>query len=148
MAPGLSSTSGGSTSSTASVAYVTADGTAVAGAGFCQPRNSGDEGRASCSRLGAATTDGGPPLDPADVVFVGDRPVDDISGAQAFGMRTILIGGSLRSGGVPDQAVAWAVDAVGMFVAASAVEDAITAELAAEGRDPGGDSRRRGLPRQ
>ncbi|MDT7553737.1 MAG: hypothetical protein QOI16_2273 [Pseudonocardiales bacterium] len=43
----------------------------------------------------------------------------------------------LRSGGVPDQAVAWAVDAVGMFVAASAVEDAITAELAAEGRDPG-----------
>jgi putative hydrolase of the HAD superfamily len=53
----------------------------------------------------AATTDGGPPLDPADVVFVGDRPLDDISGAQAFGMRTILIGGSLRSGGVPDHPV-------------------------------------------
>ncbi len=43
----------------------------------------------------------------------------------------------LRIGGVPDQAVAWAVDVVGMYVSASAVEDAITADLAAAGRDPG-----------
>jgi AcrR family transcriptional regulator len=43
----------------------------------------------------------------------------------------------LRAGGVPDQAIAWAVDVVGMFVASSAVEDAVTAELAAAGRDPG-----------
>lgn len=42
----------------------------------------------------------------------------------------------LRAGGVPDQAVAWAVDVVGMFVGASAVEDAVTADLAAAGRDP------------
>jgi len=42
----------------------------------------------------------------------------------------------LRSGGVPDQAVAWAVDVVGMFVTANAVEDAVTADLARQGRDP------------
>ena len=42
----------------------------------------------------------------------------------------------LRSGGVPDQAVAWAVDVVGMFVSANAVEDAVTADLARAGRDP------------
>jgi len=42
----------------------------------------------------------------------------------------------LRSGGVPDQAVAWAVDVVGMFVTANAVEDAVTADLARKGRDP------------
>ena len=42
----------------------------------------------------------------------------------------------LRAGGVPDQAVAWAVDVVGMFVTAEAVEDAVTARLAREGRDP------------
>ncbi|PPK69594.1 HAD family hydrolase [Actinokineospora auranticolor] len=29
--------------------------------------------------------------DPADCVYVGDRPYDDISGAQAVGMRTIFI---------------------------------------------------------
>lgn len=42
----------------------------------------------------------------------------------------------LRLGGVPDQAVAWAVDVVGMYVTASAVEDAVTAELSRAGRDP------------
>ncbi len=42
----------------------------------------------------------------------------------------------LRAGGVPDQAVAWAVDVVGMFVTANAVEDAVTADLARQGRDP------------
>jgi AcrR family transcriptional regulator len=42
----------------------------------------------------------------------------------------------LRAGGVPDQAVAWAVDVVGMFVSAEAVEDAVSADLAREGRDP------------
>jgi AcrR family transcriptional regulator len=42
----------------------------------------------------------------------------------------------LRSGGVPDQAVAWAVDVVGMFVSAEAVEDAVSADLARAGRDP------------
>jgi len=42
----------------------------------------------------------------------------------------------LRAGGVPDQAVAWALDVVGMFVTAEAVEDAVTARLAREGRDP------------
>ena len=42
----------------------------------------------------------------------------------------------LRMGGVPDQAVAWAVDVVGMYVTANAVEDAVTADLARQGRDP------------
>ena len=42
----------------------------------------------------------------------------------------------LRAGGVPDQAVAWAVDVVGMYVTANAVEDAVTADLARAGRDP------------
>ena len=42
----------------------------------------------------------------------------------------------LRSGGVPDQAVAWAVDVVGKFDTANAVEDAVTADLARKGRDP------------
>jgi AcrR family transcriptional regulator len=42
----------------------------------------------------------------------------------------------LRAGGVPDQAVAWAVDVIGMFVTANAVEDTVTADLAREGRDP------------
>ena len=42
----------------------------------------------------------------------------------------------LRAGRVPDQAVAWAVDVVGMFVTANAVEDAVTADLARQGRDP------------
>lgn len=50
-----------------------------------------------------AASDGGPPLEPAEVVFVGDRPVDDISGARALGMRTILIEGS--KGRVPDHPV-------------------------------------------
>ena len=34
------------------------------------------------------------------------------------------------------QAVAWAVDVVGMFVSAEAVEDAVSADLARAGRDP------------
>ncbi len=42
----------------------------------------------------------------------------------------------LRAGGVPDQAVAWAIDVVGMYVTANAVEDAVAADLAREGRDP------------
>lgn len=42
----------------------------------------------------------------------------------------------LRMGGVPDQAVAWAVDVIGMYVSAAAVEDAVTAELGRRGRDP------------
>jgi len=42
----------------------------------------------------------------------------------------------LRAGGVPDQAVAWAIDVVGMFVTANAVEDSVTADLARAGRDP------------
>lgn len=42
----------------------------------------------------------------------------------------------MRVGGVPDQAVAWAVDVIGMYVSATAVEDAVTADLAREGRDP------------
>ena len=42
----------------------------------------------------------------------------------------------LRGGGVPDQAVAWAVDVVGLFVAANAVEDAVVAEMHRHGRDP------------
>jgi AcrR family transcriptional regulator len=41
----------------------------------------------------------------------------------------------LRMGGVPDQAVAWAVDVVGLFVTASAVEGAMEARRR-EGRDP------------
>ncbi len=42
----------------------------------------------------------GPPLEPEEVVFVGDRPIDDISGAQAVGMRTVLLPGSRNA--VPD----------------------------------------------
>ncbi len=42
----------------------------------------------------------------------------------------------MRLGGVPDQAVAWAVDVIGMYVTAGAVEDAVTADLARAGRDP------------
>jgi AcrR family transcriptional regulator len=43
----------------------------------------------------------------------------------------------LRMGGVPDQAVAWAVDVVGLYVSASAVEGAIVEDRkAGEGQDP------------
>jgi putative hydrolase of the HAD superfamily len=53
-----------------------------------------------------ATAADGEPLRPEQVVFVGDRPLDDISGAQAFGMRTVLLPGSLRASTVnPDNAV-------------------------------------------
>ncbi|HSP37497.1 MAG TPA: HAD family hydrolase [Frankiaceae bacterium] len=44
--------------------------------------------------LTAVSPAGGLLLDPAEVVFVGDRPLDDISGAAAVGMRTILIANS------------------------------------------------------
>lgn len=42
----------------------------------------------------------------------------------------------LRLGGVPDQAVAWAVDVVGMYVAANAIEGAINVQQQRGGRDP------------
>lgn len=42
----------------------------------------------------------------------------------------------LRAGGVPDQAVAWAIDVVGMYVAANAIEGALDAERQRAGRDP------------
>jgi AcrR family transcriptional regulator len=42
----------------------------------------------------------------------------------------------LRAGGVPDQAVAWAVDVVGTFVAATAIEGAEHANLQRAGGDP------------
>ncbi len=42
----------------------------------------------------------------------------------------------LRAGGVPDQAVAWAVDVVGSFVAATAIETAEHVNLQRAGGDP------------
>lgn len=42
----------------------------------------------------------------------------------------------LRGGGVPDQAVAWAVDVVGLYVAANAIEGALTVALQRAGDDP------------
>lgn len=42
----------------------------------------------------------------------------------------------LRAGGVPEQAAAWAVDVIGLFVSANAVESAINSAKQAEGRDP------------
>ncbi|GEL17731.1 TetR/AcrR family transcriptional regulator [Pseudonocardia asaccharolytica] len=42
----------------------------------------------------------------------------------------------LRLGGVPDQTVAWAVDVVGLFVAANAVEGAVHVDRQRAGRDP------------
>lgn len=42
----------------------------------------------------------------------------------------------LRAGGVPPQATAWAVDVVGMFVAANAIEDSVVVDMAKRGRDP------------
>jgi AcrR family transcriptional regulator len=41
----------------------------------------------------------------------------------------------LRAGGVPEQAVAWAVDVVGLYVAASAIEGSLFAKMRAVGRD-------------
>jgi AcrR family transcriptional regulator len=43
----------------------------------------------------------------------------------------------LRMGAVPDQAVAWAVDVVGLYVTASAIEGAMEARHQEQGRDPG-----------
>jgi AcrR family transcriptional regulator len=42
----------------------------------------------------------------------------------------------LRAGGVPDQAVAWAVDVIGSFVAATAIETAEHVDLQRAGGDP------------
>ncbi|GLZ41853.1 TetR/AcrR family transcriptional regulator [Actinokineospora sp. NBRC 105648] len=42
----------------------------------------------------------------------------------------------LRAGGVPPQAIAWALDIVGLYVSASAIEDAISRQLERSGRDP------------
>ncbi len=38
-----------------------------------------------------AVSDGGSAIAPEAAVFVGDRPIDDISGAKALGMRTVLL---------------------------------------------------------
>jgi AcrR family transcriptional regulator len=53
--------------------------------------------------------------------------------ALRFAERTMAI---LRSGGVPEQAVAWAVDVIGLYIAANAVEGAIYADKQRAGRDP------------
>ncbi|TCK21349.1 TetR/AcrR family transcriptional regulator [Pseudonocardia endophytica] len=42
----------------------------------------------------------------------------------------------LRLGGVPEQAAAWAVDVIGMYVAANAIEGSIDAREERAGRDP------------
>jgi AcrR family transcriptional regulator len=42
----------------------------------------------------------------------------------------------LRAGGVPEKAVAWAVDVVGLFVSANAVEGAVHTANRRAGRDP------------
>jgi len=46
--------------------------------------------RAVLAALGRGRDDG-TPLAPEAAVFVGDRPIDDISGAKALGMRTVLL---------------------------------------------------------
>ncbi len=46
--------------------------------------------------------------DPASCVFVGDRPFDDIFGAQRIGMRTVFIPHSnlpAHDGAVPDAVI-------------------------------------------
>lgn len=47
--------------------------------------------------------------------------------------RTMTI---MRAGGVPDQAVAWAIDVIGLYVAANAVEGAVHTANQKAGRDP------------
>ncbi len=42
----------------------------------------------------------------------------------------------LRLGGVPDRAAAWAVDVIGMYVSANAIEGSINAREQRAGRDP------------
>jgi Transcriptional regulator len=42
----------------------------------------------------------------------------------------------LQAGGVPDQAVAWAVDVVGLYVAANAVENAMITDMQRAGAEP------------
>lgn len=42
-------------------------------------------------RAALEAASGGERIAPGEVVFVGDRPLDDISGARAFGMRTVLM---------------------------------------------------------
>jgi putative hydrolase of the HAD superfamily len=57
-------------------------------------------------RAALEATAGDAPLDPGEVVFVGDRPLDDISGAAGVGMRTILVTGSLLGNrSVPDHPI-------------------------------------------
>src|ERR1700678_1577052 len=56
--------------------------------------------RAAMSAIGVS--------DPASCVFVGDRPYDDIFGAQSLGMRTVLIPNSTvpaYAGAVPDAVI-------------------------------------------
>jgi AcrR family transcriptional regulator len=48
--------------------------------------------------------------------------------------RTLEI---LRAGEVPDRAAAWAVDVVGMYIAANAIEGAVHSANQKAGRDPG-----------
>lgn len=43
--------------------------------------------------------------------------------------------GLLRAGGVPDQAVAWAIDVIGLYVSANAIERAITIAQQQDGAD-------------
>jgi putative hydrolase of the HAD superfamily len=49
----------------------------------------------------AAVAGDGPPIAPEEAVFVGDRPLDDISGAKGVGMRAVLVPHST----VPDHPV-------------------------------------------
>jgi putative hydrolase of the HAD superfamily len=59
--------------------------------------------RAALDGLSAGNGDAIPP---EQVVFVGDRPVDDISGARGFGMRAVLIRTqALATGAVPSHPV-------------------------------------------
>lgn len=65
-------------------------------------------------------------------VLLGRVPMGPNSLRVAEGTMAIL-----RAGGVPDQAVAWAVDIVGRYVAATAIESAEHVNLQRSGGDPG-----------
>jgi FMN phosphatase YigB (HAD superfamily) len=57
--------------------------------------------------LGRLAEHTGRPLDPGEAVFVGDRPIDDISGAKNVGMRAVLLPNSaVPAGPVDPDAVA------------------------------------------
>jgi AcrR family transcriptional regulator len=64
-------------------------------------------------------------------VFFGRVPMGPNSLRVAEAIMAIL-----RAGGVPDQAVAWALDVVGSFVAATAIETAEHVKLQRSGGDP------------